>query len=150
MKTKKTFSLALILLLLFSATSCDPEVCGFSRVVNDTGHQVRLIPYPCIVCDTISIAPQGTTAYNEDCMKAGSFPNFTIFDIALNPTKDSVDVVFNNTHFIRYYRPATVNSFECVEKNILNRMCYEPVNGKPNHYEYHITESDFQDAIEIK
>lgn len=29
-------------------------------------------------------------------------------------------------------------------------MCYEPVNGKPNHCEYQIIELDFQDAVAIK
>ncbi|HCY01171.1 MAG TPA: hypothetical protein DG754_13620 [Bacteroidales bacterium] len=79
-------------------------------------------------------------------MKGGTYPQFSVFDINLNPSKDSVDIVFNNTYYIRYYRPT---GYDCVEKNSLSRMCYELVNGMPNHYEYHITESDFQDAVEI-
>ncbi len=146
MKPYKIPSLVMATLLTVSVMSCDPEVCGYSRVVNDTEYQVRLIPYPCMVGDTISITPQGATAYFEACMKGGTYPQFSIFDINLNTSKDSVDIVFNNTHFIRYYRPA---GYECVEKNPLNRMCYEPVNGKPNYYEYRITEADFQDAVEI-
>lgn len=146
MKPHKTSSLVIAILLTVSLMSCDPEVCGYSRIVNDTGFQVRLIPYHCIVGDTISIAPQGATSNIEECMKGGTYPQFSVFDINLNPSKDSVDIVFNNTHYIRYYRPT---GYDCIEKNPLSRMCYEPANGKPNHYEYHVTESDFQDAVEI-
>lgn len=144
MKVKRIASLALVFLLLCFATSCDPEACGYSRVVNDTARMVLIKAYYPIETDTIEIAPFGKTDNYSACRKGSDYPPFSIFSIDFR-TVDSVDVVFDQTHYIRYYQLG----HQCVNKNIISGMCYEPISEKSDHYEYHITEADFQEAVAI-